>query len=552
MKVKLLFAALAVALTAGLRMPEASACTNLIVGKKASKDGSVMVSYSADSHVLYGELYHYPAGKHAKGTMRKIVEWDTYKYLGEIPEAPETYNVIGNMNEHQVLIGESTWGGRKELHEPNGIMDYGSLIYVALQRSKTAREAIKVMTDLVEKYGYHSSGESFSIADKNEVWVLELIGKGKHEKGAVWVAIRIPDDAISGHANQARIQQIPFKDKANCMYSKDVVSFARKMGYFSGKDKDFSFQAAYNPYDATGLRGCEGRVFAFFNKFSKDAKQYENFILGKSDTPMPLYIKPDRKLSVGDVRDMMRDHYEGTCLDMTKDVGAGPYHVPYRWRPMTFVVDGKEYVNERAIATQQTGWVFVGQLRSELPDPIGGVLWFGTDDADMAVFTPIYCSVTEVPECYRQGNGDMLTFSWTSSFWIHNWVANMAYHKYSFMIEDIRKVQRELEGSYDAQLVPMADKKALELFGQDPAQATTFLNQFCALNSNAATARWKQLGEYLLVKYIDGNVKKEKDGKFLRDENGNTPMPNQPGYDEKYYRNIVEDTGDHLLIGPAN
>ncbi len=551
MKVRILFAALAAALLSGLS-PEASACTNLIVGKKASKDGSVMVSYSADSHTLYGELYRYPAADHARGTMRKIVEWDTNKYLGEIPEVAHTYSVIGNINEHQVLIAETTWGGRKELHEPNGIMDYGSLIYIALQRSKTAREAIKVITDLVEKYGYHSSGESFSIADKNEVWILELIGKGKAEKGAVWAAIRIPEDAISGHANQARIQQIPFKDKANCMYSKDVVSFARKMGYFEGKDKDFSFQAAYNPYDVTGLRGCEGRVYAFFNKFNREIKPYESFIKGETTTPMPLYIKPDRQLSVADMRDMMRDHYEGTCFDMTQDVGAGPYKVPYRWRPMTYVVDGKEYINERAIATQQTGWVIVGQLRSELPDAIGGILWFGTDDADMAVFTPIYCSVTEVPECYKHGNGDMATFSWTSSFWIHNWVANMAYNKYSYMIQDIRKVQRELESSYDNELVPKADKTALELLKQDPAKATAFLNELCNKNSNAATARWKQLGEFLIVKYIDGNVKKEKDGRFELDENGFIPMPNQPGYNDTYYRNIVKETGDHFLIGPAN
>ncbi|MFC4666121.1 dipeptidase [Falsiporphyromonas endometrii] len=544
----LLTAVIAVLSLGLLSLESAMACTNLIVGKKASKDGSVMVSYAADSHTLYGELYRYAAADHQPGAMRKIIEWDTHKYLGEIPEVAHTYSVVGNMNEHQVLIAESTWGGRKELEDPNGIMDYGSLIYVGLQRSKTAREAIKVMTDLVEKYGYHSSGESFTIADKNEVWVMELIGKGKYGKGAVWVAIRIPDDAICAHANQSRIQQIPFKDKKNCMYSKDVVSFARKMGFFKGKDKDFSFQAAYNPYDAGGLRGCEGRVYAFFNKFNKDMRHYISFIEGKTKEPMPLYIKPDRKLSVADVRDMMRDHFEGTDLDMTKDVGAGPYVCPYRWRPMTFKVDGKEYCNERAIATQQTGWVFVGQTRGWLPDKIGGILWFGCDDADMTVFTPMYCGLTEIPECYKEGNGDLLTFSWTSAFWIHNWVANMAYNKYNYMIKDIRKIQRELENSFDNVLVPAVDKEGQEILEKDPQNIVPFLNKVCAEVANGSTARWKQLGEYLIVKYIDGNVKKEKDGKFQRTPEGLAVSPDQPGYNEEYYRHIVETTGDHFLM----
>lgn len=548
-KSNVLLTAIVAVLSIGLfSHQQAEACTNLIVGKKASKDGSIMVSYAADSHTLFGELYRYPAADHKPGTMRKIIEWDTQTYLGEIPEVAHTYSVVGNMNEHQVLIAESTWGGRKELSDPNGIMDYGSLIYVGLQRSKTAREAIKVMTDLVDKYGYHSSGESFTIADKNEVWVLELIGKGKYGKGAVWVAIRIPDNAICAHANQARIQQIPFKDKKNCMYSKDVVSFARKMGFFSGKDKDFSFQAAYNPYDAGGLRGCEGRVYAFFNKFNKDMRHYISFILGKTKEPMPLYIIPDRKLSIGDVRDMMRDHFEGTDLDMTKDVGAGPYTCPYRWRPMTFEVNGKEYCNERAIATQQTGWVFVGQMRDWLPDQLGGILWFGCDDADMTVFTPMYCGLTEVPECYREGNGDMLTFSWTSAFWIHNWVANMAYNKYSYMIKDIRKLQRQLENSYDNVLVPQVDKEGQEILKKDPKNLVPFLNEVCAKTANGATQDWKKLGEYLIVKYIDGNVKKEKNGKFERTPDGLAVSPDQPGYNDEYYKHIVETTGDHFLM----
>lgn len=548
MKKRLLTALVLAASLVVASMPDALACTNLIVGKNASTDGSIMVSYSADSHTLYGELYRYPAADHKPGSMRKIVEWDTGAYLGEIPEVAHTYSVVGNMNEHQVLICESTWGGREELGTPNGIMDYGSLIYIALQRSKTAREAIEVITGLVEKYGYHSSGESFSIADKNEVWVLELVGKGSYGKGAVWAAIRIPDNAISGHANQARIQQIPFKDKKNCMYSKDVVSFARERGYFDGKDKDFSFQAAYNPYDIEGLRGCEARVWSFFNRFNEEAKSYLPFILGKETTPMPLYVVPDRKLSVADVRDMMRDHYEGTHFDMTKDIGAGPFSVPYRWRPMTWEVDGKKYVNERAIATQQTGWVIVGQIRPNLPDPIGGILWFGTDDADMAVFTPMYCGITEAPESYRQGNGDMTTFSWTSNFWVHNWVANMAYSRYNYMIEDIRKVQNKLESSYINVIVPEIDKAAQTLYAKDPEAARAFLTEICGELAKDATTQWKSLGEYLLVKYMDGNMKKEENGKFKDNGNGLSEMPNFPGYNEEYYQEIVRKTGDHLRV----
>ncbi|MDR1880094.1 MAG: C69 family dipeptidase, partial [Tannerellaceae bacterium] len=518
---------------------EALACTGLLVGKKASADGSVIISYSADSHTLYGELYHWPAAVWPKGAMLDVVEWDTGKPLGRIPQVERTYSVIGNMNEYQVAITESTWGGRRELADSTGIMDYGSLIYIALQRSKTAREAIHVMTTLVKEHGYCSSGESFSIADKNEAWIMELIGKGVGNKGGVWVAIRIPDDCISAHANQSRIQQIPFDDKENCLYAPDVVSFARKKGYFSGKDKDFSFAKAYNPYDFSGLRGCEARVWSFFRKYDKTMDRYADFIKGDpSKEPMPLYIKPDRKLTVQDVQRCMRDHYEGTDLCMTEDAGAGPYKVPYRWRPMHFEVDGKTYLNERAIATQQTGFVIVPQMRNWLPDEVGGVLWFGVDDADMAVFTPVYSSAIATPECYRAGNGDMMTFSWTSAFWIHNWVANMAYHKYSFMIEDIRKVQEELEGSY-REMLPAIDKAALELYRSDPAEARKFLTWFSSTTADTATERWKRLGEYLLVKYMDGNVKKEENGRFKQNGYGLSDYPDFPGYDETYYRSIV-------------
>ena len=523
---------------------EAFACTGLLVGKKASVDGSVMISYAADSHTLYGELYRWPAATWPKGAMLDIIEWDTHKPLGQIPQVEQTYSVVGNMNEHQVAITESTFGGRPELVDTTGIMDYGSLIYVTLQRSKTAREAIRIMTDLVKDYGYYSSGETFSIADKNEAWVMEMIGKGPGNKGAVWVAIRIPDDCISAHANQSRIQQIPFDDKENCIYSPDVVSFAREKGYFSGRDKDFSFQKAYCPYDFSALRGCEARVWSFFRKYDKSMDQYMDLIKGDvMKKPMPLYVKPDRLLSVRDVQNGMRDHFEGTDLDMTKDAGAGPYKVPYRWRPMTFEVDGQEYTNERAIATQQTGFVIVPQMRNWL----GGILWFGVDDADMAVFTPIYCSVTASPECYRVGNGDMMNFSWTSAFWIHNWVANMAYGKYSYMIQDIRLVQQELENSYQ-QTIPAVDKAASELYAKNPAEAVKFLTWFSSTTADQATARWKKLGEYLLVKYMDGNVKKEENGHFKQNGYGLSEYPDFPGYDEDYYRSIVKSAGDKLKV----
>ena len=523
------------------------ACTSFLVGKKASADGSVMITYAADSHNLYGELYHWPAAKWPKGSMLEIREWDSNKPLGKIPQVEETYNVVGNMNEHQVAITESTFGGRPELEDSTGIMDYGSLIYVALQRAKSAREAIHIMTSLVKEHGYYSSGESFSIADKNEAWIMEMIGKGVGNKGAVWVAIRIPDDCISAHANQSRIQQIPFDDKENCMYSPDVVSFAREKGSFNGKDKDFSFTKAYCPYDFSALRGCEARVWAFMRKYDKSLDAYLPFLKGESDKPMPLYVKADRKLTLQDVKNGMRDHYEGTEFCMTNDAGMGPYKVPYRWRPMTFKVDGQEYVNERAIATQQTGFVLCAQLRNWLPDAIGGVLWFGVDDAATAVFTPMYGSIKETPECFRVGNGDMMTFSWTSAFWIHNWVANMAYSKYSFMIEDIKPVQKELELGFEA-MQPSIDKAAADMYAKNPEEAVKFLTWYSTTEANRSTARWKQLGEYLVVKYIDGNVKKEVNGKFMQNGYGLSASPNFPGYDETYYRSIVNSAGERLKV----
>ena len=532
---------------------DAMACTNLLAGKNATIDGSVLISYAADSHTLYGDLQYLPAADHKPGDMREIREWDTGKHLGNIPEVAHTYAVVGNINEHQVTVAESTFGGRHELADTtkDAIIDYGSLIYLALQRSRTAREAIKVMTDLVAKYGYCSEGESFSIGDPNELWVMEMIGKGGKEKGAVWVAIRIPDDCISAHANQSRIYRIPLKDKQNCMYSKDVISFARKMGYFSGKDEDFEFSRAYSPADFGTLRGCDARAWSYFNRFKSGMDAYLPFINGKKGAEvMPLYVKPDRKLSCRDVQNMMRDHFEGTPFDMTNDPGAKIlYDVPYRWRPMTFKVDGVEYTNERAIATQQTGFVLVSQMRSWLPDAIGGIHWFGVDDANTAVFVPMYCCMTSIPKSYAMETADLYNFSTESAFWVNNWVANQAYTRYSFMIKDIRKVQNALEDGY-ANRQASLEAEALALHKQDPAKAVAMLNDYSNRSAQDATASYLKLAQYLLVKYLDGNMKKEKDGEFERSKTGYPVYPHFPGYPQEYYKAIVTDknAADNLKV----
>ena len=451
------FAAAALTL---LHQQDAGACTNILVTKGASADGSCMISYAADSHTLFGELYFHPASSWPEGSMLDIYEWDTGKYLGQIPQVRHTYQTVGNMNEHQLVIGETTYGGRAELYDSTGIMDYGSLIYVALQRAKTAREAIEVIVNLADTYGYCSSGESFSIADKDEVWVMDLIGKGykagkdgNERKGIVWVARRVPDGYICAHANQSRISTFPFDDPENCMYSPDVVSFAREMGYFDGKDEDFSFCDAYNPLNFGAMRGCEARAWSAFNilcdgKFTfededgnlvtRDSYDYIDYAMGyDAGKRFPLFVKPSRKLGVKDVADAMRDHFEGTPMDMTTDIGAGGNALPYRWRPMEFEYEGVTYVNERAIATQQTGFWLVGQSRSWLPDVIGGILWFGTDDAATSYLTPIYTSILSVPESLREGNGSMLEYSPTSAFWMTNRVANACYKMYNVMAADV-------------------------------------------------------------------------------------------------------------------
>jgi dipeptidase len=533
-------------------------CTNFLITKGASADGSTMITYAADAHVLYGELYHQPAQDHPEGAMRDIYEWDTGKYLGKIPQPRRTYSVIGNMNEFQLAISETTFGGREELGSQAGaIMDYGSLIYVTLQRARTAREAIQVMTDLVENYGYYSSGESFSFADPEEVWILELIGKGEGEKGAVWVALKVPDGYISGHANQARITTFPKNDPENCLYSPDVISFARAKGWYNGTDADFSFSDVYAPVDFGGARFCDARVWAGFNKVAGGMEKYTEYAKGiikhggsnKFPTNrMPLWIKPEKKLTVQDVMDMMRDHYQGTELDMTKDVGAGPHGLPYRWRGLTWQVDSVTYCNERAISTQQTAFSFVSQSRNWLPDPIGGILWFGVDDSYSTCYVPMYCGITEIPECFAEGNGDMLTYSETSAFWTFNLVANFAYLRYNDMIKDIQKVQQELENRYVA-YVPLIDQAAHSLYKQGNAEkARAFLTQYSVNEANNMNRRWKELSQYLLIKYMDGNIKREKDGKFERTETGLPASPHFPGYPEWWYRVIADQTGDHFKV----
>lgn len=526
-----------------------SACTNFLVGKKASKDGSVFISYSADSYGMSGYLAHFPAAAHPEGAMRDVYDWDTGVFLGRIPEARVTYNVMGNINEHQVAIAETTFGGRPELVDTTGIIDYGSLMYIALQRSRTAREAIDVMTSLVQEYGYYSSGESFSIADPNEVWILELIGKGAKEKGAVWVAVRIPDDCISAHANQARIRKFDMKDKENVRYSKDVVKFARKMGYYNGSDADFDFAAAYCPADFGGLRYCDARAWSFFNMFADaDMSKYVAWASGDATAePMPLYFKPKAPLSLQDVQRGMRDHYENTPFDITNDLGAGPYKMPYRISPLSCEVDGKEYFNERPISTFQTAFTFVAQLRSFMPDAVGGVMWFGTDDANMVVYTPVYCCATAVPDCYAKQYADPVEFSWKSSFWVFNWVSNMIYPKYSMVIDDMRNVQGELEnGIYE--LSREVEQKALDAVKASPEYAVAILTDFTCNSAETALAEWKKFGEKIIVKYNDFVVKKEENGKIKRSNTGLVDEIVRPGYPKEFWRKIAEETGNRYLV----
>ena len=562
----------------------ADACTNFLFTKGATKDGSTMITYAADSHTLYGELYYRKAADYPAGTMFMLVEWDTGKPLFEIPQVAHTYSVVGNMNEHQLAIGETTYGGREECwkSEVKGI-DYGSLIYVTLQRAKNAREAIYWMTKMVADYGYCSEGESFSIADPDEVWILEMIGKRakpvnvdlakklkyKYTDGAVWVARRIPDGMVSGHANQARITQFPQEGKFNkakgkglhkvissqhmdyiyepeveCVYSADIITYARACGWYNGTDAEFSFCDTYAPLTFSGMRGCDARVYAMFNRVASGMQRYEKYAMGDATAErMPLWIKPDHKVDVHEVMNLMRDHYEGTAMDMSKDLGGGPFNCPYRWRPMGFEVDGHSYVHERATSTQQTGFSFVAQCRGWLPAKVGGILWFGVDDTYSTVYTPMYCGITEIPLCFRQGNGDMLTYSETSAFWLFNRVTNFVYSRYSDMIVDLQKVQNHLEESFIHD-VQKFDNRAKESGGEALERQ---LNDFSNRAAQRMMKEWNDLDKYLLVKYIDGNIKKEKDGKFERTATGMAVFPSQPHYRQEWQRMIVRDHGNVIL-----
>jgi dipeptidase len=533
-------------------------CTNFLITKGASKDGSVMITYSADSHVLYGELYYWPAKNWPAGTMVDVYEWDTGKYLGKIPQKSHTYSVVGNMNQHQLSIGETTFGGRPGLEDSTAIIDYGSLIYMTLQRAKSAREAIATFSQLVSDYGYASEGESFSIADANEAWILELIAKGPGKKGAVWVARRIPDGYICGHANHPRITTIPLSDgiksitskeldkiynpEVETVYAYDVIDVARSLGWYSGEDKDFSFCDTYAPLDFSGARFCEARVWSGFNMVNSQMGQYTDYAMGENlKNRMPLWIKPDNKLEVKDVARMMRNYYQDTPMDMTKDMGAGPYGSTVRWRPMEWKVDGVTYINERAISTQQTGFSFIAQSRSWLPDPVGGINWFGVDDTFYTVYSPMYCGITKVPESLAVGNGDMMTFSDKSAFWIFNQVANFAYTRTRIIKGDILKKQAELEEGYTKEIVNV-DKIAAGLFKKSPAEAVKYLTEYSDKCGNNTFKKWKDLYGFLFVKYVDGNIKEKvpvpKDYKF------HVPKLEQPGYGDEWNRIVVKNTGD--------
>ena len=523
-----------------------NACTNFIVGKKASADGSVICTYNADDYGLFINLCHYPAGTHPKGTMRKIFNWDTNKYQGVIPEAPQTYNVIGNINEFQVSIAETTYGGREEMEDSTGILDYGSLIYLALQRSKTAREAIQVMTTLAQTYGYNSGGETFTICDPNEAWIMEMMGKGPGSKGVVWVALRVPDDAICAHANQSRITKFNMNDKANVLYSKDVVSFARSKGWFTGKDKDFSWRDTYAKPTFGGRRFCDARVWSFFNHFANDFDKYLPWALGKDKDAedMPLWIIPNKKVSVQDVMACMRDHYENTPLALdSSSVGGGVWEMPYRPTPLRFKVDGKNYFNERPVSTQQTAFSYVAQLRSWLPREVGGVLWFGNDDGNMVAYTPIYCGNTTQPECYNTPGADAVTFSDKNAFWVCNWVSNMVYPRYNQMFPTLKEVRDSLENSYFANQLAI-EKQAVALYNTDKAKAISLLNQYSNDKAQQMLHHWKNLAVRLIVKFNDMAVKPEKNGMFVRTPEGTGAAVKRPGFSNAFARKLVKETGD--------
>jgi dipeptidase len=540
---------------------QSEACTNFIVGKKASADGSVICSYNADSYGAFMYLYHYPAAKHQLGEMRKVYEWDTNKYLGEIPEVAQTYNVVGNMNEWQVTIGETTFGGREEMVDTTGIIDYGSLIYIALQRSKTAREAISVMTTLVEQYGYCSEGETFTVCDPNEAWIMEMMGCGSSRtvspERTVWVAMRVPDDMICGHANQSRITTFmpakkQKKGQETVLWSKNVVKYARTMGWYSGKDQDFSYNAAYAKPDFSGRRICDARVWQFFNRYADGMERYIPWAEGidANAEAMPLWVKPNRLLTVQDVQTAMRDHFEGTPFDVSdqsadkNDIGGGIWQMPYRVTPLYFEIDGKKCFNERPTSTQQTAWTFVAQMRAWLPREIGGCFWFGNDDPNMVAYTPVYCCTTRVPDCYSGRNADDVTFSIDNAFWVENWVSNMVYPRYSALFPDLKQVRDSLEASYFNQ------QEAVE---QEAAQKTSesrvdYLNDYTCRKADEMISRWRQLATFLIVRHNDMAVRPvDENGRFKRSKYGLGDRVQRPGYPEDYRRQMVKLTGNKLV-----
>ena len=524
------------------------ACTNLVVGKKASKDGSVIISYSQDDYGAFEPLRVIPAADHPAGTMHPLYHYESGNYLGEIPEVAHTYGIVGLMNEFQLSIHETTYGGREELTDTvSGLIDYGSLMVLALQRAKTAREAIQVMTELTEKYGYESEGESFTIADPNEAWIMDMIGKGPGRKGTVWVAVRIPDDCISGHANQSRIHQFPLKDKKNCLYAKDVISFAREKGYFNGKDADFSFADAYAPLDFGGLRYCEARIWSFFNKWaSEDMSPYLPFAMGDTKAEvLPLYVKPKAPLSVQDVKDMMRDHYEGTPMDMTQDIGMGAWEMPYRPTPLSFEVDGTKYFNERPISTQQSACVYVSQMRSWLPNHIGGVTWFANDDANMVAFTPIYCNTTQAPECYDKNTADAFHFSTRSAYWVENWVSNMVYLRYNLLFPELKKVRDKLEKDFNS----LQDEVESKAASMSKEEAVKYLSAYSHRVAGAMMDKWNQLAQLIIVKYNDMAVKRmDENGQYEKTPGGNPRPVLRPGYPEAFKRELIKQTGSRYKL----
>ncbi|MBR4734978.1 MAG: C69 family dipeptidase [Bacteroidales bacterium] len=573
---------------------EGNTCTNVIVSRGASKDGSVLVSYAADSHYLFGELYFRPAVDWAPGSILNIYDWDSHRYLGDIEQVEHTFQTVGNMNEYQVIITETTWGGRPELEDKKGGIDYGSLIYITLQRAKSAREAIDIIVDLANTYGYASEGETFSIADKNEAWIMELIGKGMNirngvnvNKGIVWVARRVPDGAICAHANQARIGTFPLNDPDNCLYAPDVIRFARRKGYYDGPDSEFSFKKAYCPIDFGTVRGCDARAWSAFNiltdgwfsfyddagnAVTKDAYGYLDYVLGNNlEGDIPLFVFPRKKVGVKELADVMRDHFEGTPMDMTQDIGAGGNALPYRWRPMEWEFDGKTYVNERAIATQQTGFWMVGQARNYVPDVVGGILWFGTDDAATSYLSPIYTSVTKIPECFREGNGDLLHYSPTASFWINNRISNACYKMYNIMAPYVRAKADAFEidqmehrtHSVDSMAVVMYNQVVIQLqkklsskrdvmvSSKPYAKIVKYVTDYSVNTAQEQFKAWQKLEEELLIKFMDGNVKPQNpDGSFKHSE-FSTAIPEKiewPGYTELWKETVAQEHGEIIVV----